>query len=111
MVKRASVHNQLLSFLLVDGNITNERYEVPVPVTWNQTSIQAEEQKLRFELTINQYNQVGLRVRRRRMSTNNSISDDDPILFDTTYFPEGFIYEDQFLQFITTLPSHNVYGN
>jgi len=87
--------------------MNNQRYEVPVPITWNGTSSQAQQQKLRFELTETQYNQTGLRVRRQMGSEN---SDNDPILFDTTYFAEGFIYDNQFLQIITTFPSNNVYG-
>ena len=60
-----------------------------------------------IELTETQYNQTGLRVKRQLSSTS---SDQDPILSDTTYFAEGFIYANQFLQIITTLPSNNIYG-
>ena len=90
-----------------DANANNQRYAVPVPITWSATSSQPQQQKLRFELTQTQYNQTGLRVRRQMGSTS---SNNDSILFDTTYFAEGFIYDDQFLQIITVFPSNNVYG-
>jgi hypothetical protein len=90
-----------------DANTSNHRYEVPVPITWSATTSQSQQQNLRVELTRTQYNQTGLRVRRQM---GNTSSGNDSILFDTTYFAEGFIYDNQFLQIITTFPSNNVYG-
>ncbi|CAF0830464.1 unnamed protein product [Didymodactylos carnosus] len=97
----------MIRMKITDANMDNQRYEVPVPITWSATTSQSQQQKLRFELTQTQYNQTGLRVRRQIGSTS---SGNDPILFDTTYFAEGFIYDNQFLQIITTFPSNNVYG-
>ncbi|CAF1064253.1 unnamed protein product [Rotaria sordida] len=97
----------MIRMKITDANTNNYRYEVPVPITWRATTSQSQQQNLRFELTETQYNQTGLRVRRQMGTT---IGDNDPILFDTTYFAEGFICDNQFLQIITTLPSKNVYG-
>ncbi|CAF1211765.1 unnamed protein product, partial [Didymodactylos carnosus] len=97
----------MVRMTITDANTDNQRYEVPVPITWSATTSQSQQQNLRFELTQTQYNQTGLRVRRQ---TGSKSSDNDPILFDTTYFAEGLIYDNQFLQIITTFPSNNVYG-
>ncbi len=78
------------------------RYEVPVPIQWQPsappTRIPA---KIKFEMTKTANGQVGFRVRRTNTQT---------ILFDTSFFAEGFIYDDKFIQIITTVPSGNVYG-
>lgn len=79
----------------------NERYEVPVPIRWEPSVPQSSLAQLKFEVTKNTDGQVGFRV--TRIKTNS-------ILFDTSYFANGFIYDDQFLQIITTTPSRNVYG-
>ncbi|CAF3156690.1 unnamed protein product [Rotaria sp. Silwood2] len=79
-----------------------QRYEVPVPIRWQATlpasSIKA---KIKFEMTKTINGQVGFRVKR---------TDTQSIIFDTSFFAEGFIYEDKYIQFITTIPSRNVYG-
>lgn len=77
-----------------------KRYEVPVPIQW-QPATPSTEAKIKFELTKTKNGQAGFRVRRTRTNT---------ILFDTSYFAEGFVYDDQFIQLITTIPSQNVYG-
>jgi hypothetical protein len=41
---------------------------------------------------------------------DNTNFNNNSILFDTTYFAEGLIYDNQFLQIVTTFPSNNVYG-
>ena len=78
------------------------RYEVPVPIQWQPSvapsSVKA---KMKFEMTKTENGQAGFRVRR---------TDTQSILFDTSYFAEGFIYDDKFIQLITTIPSRNVYG-
>jgi len=80
----------------------NPRYEVPVPIQWKPSlpaaSIKA---KLKFEMTKTTNGQSGFRVKR---------TDTQSIIFDTSYFAEGFIYDDQYIQLITTIPSRNVYG-
>ena len=78
---------------------TKKRYEVPVPIQWKPNL--AEDNKLKFELTKTEQNQTGFRIRR---------ADTRTILFDTTNFAEGFIFDDKYLQLITTIPSRNVYG-
>lgn len=81
---------------------TKDRYEVPVPIEWHPTSMSTKKNaKLQFELTKTVNEQVGFRIKR---------TDTHAVIFDTTYFAHGFIYDDQFLQFITTIPSRNVYG-
>lgn len=79
-----------------------QRFEVPVPIRWEPTlapsSVQA---KLKFEMTITSSGQAGFRVKR---------TDTQSAIFDTSYFAEGFIYDDQFVQLITSIPSQNVYG-
>ena len=76
-----------------------DRYEVPVPIEWHPTSKKG---KIQFEMIKTSNEQVGFRIKR---------TDTRTILFDTSYFAHGFIYDDQFIQFITTIPSRNVYGN
>ena len=79
-----------------------QRYEVPVPIKWQSSTVPSvNKRKLQFNLTTNEKNQVGFRVQRR---------DTKSIIFDTTFFAEGLIYDDKFLQLITTIPSRNVYG-
>lgn len=80
----------------------NDRYEVPVPIQWQSTSIpQSIQSKLQFEITKTSHKQVGFRIKR---------TDTQTIIFDTSIFAHGFIYDNQFIQFITTIPSNNVYG-
>ncbi|CAF2051540.1 unnamed protein product [Rotaria magnacalcarata] len=79
-----------------------KRYEVPVPIRWNPIAPSSSDNaKIKFEMTKNENGQAGFRV--RRTSTNS-------ILFDTSFFAEGFIYDDKYIQMITTIPSRNVYG-
>ena len=78
-----------------------KRYEVPVPVRWEPSAPSSALTKLKFQLTKTSDNQVGFRI--QRVSTGS-------ILFDTSFFANGFIYDNQFLQIITTIPSRNVYG-
>jgi maltase-glucoamylase len=79
-----------------------QRYEVPVPIEWRSSiSPSSVKTKLKFEMTKTTNNQIGFRVKR---------TDTQSILFDTTLFAEGFIYDDKYLQLITTIPSKNVYG-
>lgn len=81
---------------------TKDRYEVPVPIEWRPTSMSTKTSaKLQFEMTKTTNEQVGFRIKR---------TDTHAIIFDTTYFAHGFIYDDQFIQFITTIPSRNIYG-
>lgn len=83
-------------------DLNAKRYEVPVPINWISAAPQSVAPKLQFQLTRNMHGQVGFRVTRSNNST---------ILFDTSSFAHGFIYDDRFIQFITTIPSQNVYGN
>lgn len=79
-----------------------DRYEVPVPIQWlPKVSSLSDMPRIQFETTKTSHGQVGFRVRR---------TDTRTIIFDTSYFAHGFIYDDQFIQFITTIPSTNVYG-
>ncbi|CAF4731027.1 unnamed protein product [Rotaria socialis] len=79
-----------------------KRYEVPVPIRWNPVAPSSSNgAKIKFEMTKNENGQAGFRV--RRTNTNS-------ILFDTSFFAEGFIYDDKYIQMITTIPSRNVYG-
>jgi hypothetical protein len=77
-----------------------QRYEVPVPIQWQSSlapsSVKA---KLKFEMTKTTNGQSGFRVRR---------TDTQTTIFDTSYFAEGFIYDNQFIQLITTIPSRNL---
>ncbi|CAF4158178.1 unnamed protein product [Rotaria sp. Silwood2] len=79
-----------------------QRYEVPVPIRWQATlppsSVKA---KIKFEMTKTTNGQVGFRLKRTNTQS---------IIFDTSYFAEGFIYDDKYIQFITTIPTRNVYG-
>jgi hypothetical protein len=80
----------------------NDRYEVPVPIQWQSTSISSSiKAKIQSETTKTSNEQVGFRVKR---------TDTQTTIFDTSYFAHGFIYDNQFIQFITTIPSTNVYG-
>ncbi|CAM4768266.1 unnamed protein product [Rotaria magnacalcarata] len=79
-----------------------QRYEVPVPIRWQASSPPSSvKAKLKYEMTQTKNGQIGFRVKR---------TDTQSIIFDTSYFAEGFIYEEKFIQFITTIPSRNVYG-
>ena len=78
-----------------------QRYEVPVPIRWESSVSSSLKAKMKFEITKTSYGQTGFRLRR---------TDTQSILFDTSYFAEGFIYDNQYLQLITTIPSRNVYG-
>ncbi|CAF1070902.1 unnamed protein product, partial [Didymodactylos carnosus] len=84
-------------------DLDHQRYEVPIPITWNPWSTAASiaQQKIKFQLTQTQYKQLGFQIVR---------TDTKSVLFDTSYFAEGFIYDDKYLQFMTTIPSRNVYG-
>ncbi|CAF1496649.1 unnamed protein product [Rotaria magnacalcarata] len=83
-------------------NADSQRYEVPVPIRWNPSApTTSGPAKIEFEMTKTTNQQVGFRVKR---------TDSGSILFDTTLFANGFIYDDQFLQIITTIPSRNAYG-
>ena len=90
----------MMRLTIRDAN--KQRYEVPVPLQWQSTLAPSSvKTKLQFELIKNAHNQTGFRVKR---------TDTQSIIFDTTFFAEGFIYDDKYLQFITTIPSRNVYG-
>ena len=79
-----------------------DRYEVPVPIRWQSASVSASvSPKIQFKMMKTSNGQAGFRIRR---------TDTQSILFDTSYFAHGFIYDNQFIQFITTIPSTNVYG-
>ncbi|CAF4538166.1 unnamed protein product, partial [Didymodactylos carnosus] len=78
-----------------------ERYEVPVPIKWYPSNVEQQQQKIKFQLTKTKYNQIGFQIVR---------VDTKALLFDTSYFAEGFIYDDKYVQFITTIPSKNIYG-
>ena len=83
-------------------DIFNQRYEVPVPIIWKPTSIsQLNKANIKFQLTKNSYGQVGFRIERINTKT---------ILFDTSFFANGFIYDDRYIQIMTTIPSRNIYG-
>jgi len=86
----------MLRFTIRDAE--KARYEVPVPIQWHPTSMIS---RLEFQLTRTRNQQTGFRIKRR---------DSQIILFDTSYFAHGFIYDNQFIQLITTIPSQNVYG-
>ncbi|CAF3630946.1 unnamed protein product [Adineta steineri] len=79
-----------------------ERYEVPVPIQWHpMVPTNSSPAQFKFEITKTVNEQIGFRI--RRTSTQS-------ILFDTSLFAEGFIYDDQYIQIITTTPSRNNYG-
>lgn len=87
---------------LTIGDKDKERYQPPVPLRWHPTeSASSITPKIKFELTQTTFGQIGFRIRR---------TDTQSILFDTSFFAEGFIYADKFIQFITTIPSRNIYG-
>jgi hypothetical protein len=80
----------------------NDRYEVPVPIQWQPTSLSSSiKPKIQFEMTKTSNGKAGFRVKR---------TDTHTIIFDTSFFAHGFVYDNQFIQFITTIPSSNVYG-
>ncbi len=80
-----------------------DRYEVPVPIQWQPSAIPSSitTAKIQFEMTKTSNGQAGFRVRRTATQS---------VIFDTSYFAHGFIYDNQYIQFITTIPSTNVYG-
>lgn len=94
-------HSGMDMMRLTIRDATKDRYEVPVPVQWQGTSPSIPS-NIKFDLTKTTHGQVGLRVRR--------LLDTRSILFDTTVFAHGFVYDDKFLQVISTIPSRNVYG-
>lgn len=113
--KRFSMYDEDVEKLTVEASVSGTdmvrltirdadqpRYEVPVPVHWEPslvpTSVSA---KLQFELTRTSNEQAGFRVKRTDTQSN---------IFDTSYFAEGFVYSDQFVQLVTSIPSRNVYG-
>ncbi|CAF1383171.1 unnamed protein product [Adineta ricciae] len=79
----------------------SQRYEVPVPIRWNPLVSSAMPPRIQFQMTKTTNDQVGFRVRRTNTQS---------IIFDTTFFANGFIYDDNFLQLVTTIPSRNIYG-
>ena len=80
-----------------------ERYEVPVPLQWTPSvPPTSAPPKIQFQMTKTTNKQTGFRILRT--------DDTQSLLFDTTFFANGFIYDDQFLQIITTIPSRNIYG-
>ncbi|CAF1350959.1 unnamed protein product [Rotaria sp. Silwood1] len=79
-----------------------DRYEVPVPIQWQPAAVSSSATaKIQFEMTKTSFGQAGFRVKR---------TDTQTIIFDTSYFAHGFVYDNQYIQFITTIPSTNVYG-
>jgi hypothetical protein len=84
-------------------DMNKDRYEVPVPIHWQPSvsSSSSVKPKIQFEMTKTSSGQSGFRVRR---------TDTQTIIFDTSYFAHGFTYSDKYTQFITTIPSANVYG-
>ena len=87
---------------LIVRDADKDRYEVPVPIRWHSAPIPSSgKAHLEFEMTETTDGQAGFRVRR---------TDTKTILFDTSFFAHGFVYDDQFIQLITTMPSTSVYG-
>ena len=82
------------------GDRNNKRYEVPVPITWNP-SVPSYSPRIKFQMTNTPNGQVGFRVER---------TDKQSVLFDTSFFANGFVYDDKFIQIVTTIPSRNIYG-
>ncbi|CAF3691355.1 unnamed protein product [Adineta steineri] len=79
-----------------------DRYEVPVPIHWHPSVLPTSiTPKIQFEMTKTLNEQAGFRIKR---------TDTQSIIFDTSSFAHGFIYDNQYIQFITTIPSRNVYG-
>ncbi|CAF1150433.1 unnamed protein product [Rotaria sordida] len=92
--------SQMIRMTIRDAN--TERYEVPVPIRWDPSApTTTASAKIEFQMKKTMNEQVGFRVQR---------TDSQSILFDTTFFANGFVYDDQFIQIITTIPSRNVYG-
>jgi hypothetical protein len=92
--------NDKLRMTIRDANA--QRYEVPVPIQWQSLAPSASSPaQIKFELTKTENQQIGFRI--RRTNTNS-------IIFDTSFFAEGFIYDDKYIQIITTIPSRNAYG-
>jgi hypothetical protein len=90
------------SIRLTIRDAEKDRYEVPVPIQWQSSAIPLPTKpKIQFQMTKTSNGQAGFRVKR---------TDTQTVIFDTSYFAHGFIYENQFIQFITTIPSTNVYG-
>ena len=90
----------MIRLTIRDAN--QQRYEVPVPIRWEPSLAPSSVQtKLKFEMTTTSSGQAGFRVKR---------TDTQSVIFDTSYFAEGFVYDDQFVQLITSIPSRNVYG-
>lgn len=91
---------QMLRMTIRDADAA--RYEVPVPIRWESSvSPTAAVPQMEFQMTKTDNGQVGFRIQRTNTGS---------VLFDTTYFSNGFIYDNQFLQIITTIPSQNIYG-
>ncbi|CAF0869288.1 unnamed protein product [Adineta steineri] len=91
---------EMIRMTIRDDNA--ERYEVPVPIQWSPSvPPTSAPPKIQFQMTKTVNEQVGFRVYR---------TDTQSILFDTTFFSNGFIYDDNFLQIVTTIPSKNAYG-
>jgi hypothetical protein len=78
-----------------------QRYEVPVPIQWEPSVPTPSLAKFEFQMTKTCDGHVGFRVQRKMTRA---------ILFDTSFFAHGFIYDDKFIQVITTIPSQNIYG-
>jgi hypothetical protein len=92
--------NDMIRLTIRDAE--KDRYEVPVPIHWQPAAQSTKTKaKIQFEMTRTSNGQAGFRVRR---------TDTRSIIFDTTDFAHGLIYDNQFIQFITTVPSTNVYG-
>ena len=84
-------------------NENAERYEVPVPLKWTPSvPPTSAPPKIQFQMKKTVNKQIGFRILRT--------DDTQSLLFDTTFFANGFIYDDHFLQIITTIPSRNIYG-
>ena len=82
-------------------DVNTQRYEVPVPIQWNSSASSSFPVRIKFQMTKTANGQVGFRVQRTNKQS---------ILFDTSLFANGFVYDDKFIQIITTIPSRNVYG-
>ncbi|CAF1184246.1 unnamed protein product [Rotaria sordida] len=89
---------EMIRMTIRDASAT--RYEVPVLIHWDPLVSTAFPARIKFEMTQNEYGQNGFRVKR---------TDTQSILFDTSFFANGFVYDDKFIQIITTIPSRNIY--
>ncbi|CAF1296131.1 unnamed protein product [Rotaria sordida] len=89
---------EMIRMTIRDASAT--RYEVPVLIHWDPLVSIAFPARIKFEMTQNEYGQNGFRVKR---------TDTQSILFDTSFFANGFVYDDKFIQIITTIPSRNIY--